>query len=240
MDEAVSRVASAIERRERMHIGVVNAAKLVNMNRDPLLRSDVMSSDVIYADGMGAVWASRILGQPLPERIAGIDLMLGILERGSTAGWRVYCLGAERHVLEDAVSRMRALYPGVVIVGQQHGYFELRDEPLVAQRIAEARADVLFVAMTSPKKERFLARWGDRLEVPVFHGVGGSFDVLAGKVERAPQAWQRLGLEWLYRVKQEPQRLWRRYLVTNTLFCAMVAAELWRSMGRQTEPAQKS
>lgn len=238
-DEAVSRVAAAIERRERLHIGVVNAAKLVNMNRDPMLHSDVMSSDVIYADGMGAVWASRILGQPLPERIAGIDLMLGILERGSATGWRIYCLGAETQVLERAVSRMKALYPGIQIVGHQHGYFEFDEEALVAQRIADAHADVLFVAMTSPKKERFLARWADRLEVPVFHGVGGSFDVLAGKVNRAPQAWQRFGLEWLYRVKQEPRRLWRRYLVTNTLFCVMVAAEVWRGRGRRMERAPK-
>ena len=96
--------------------------------------------------------------------------------------------------------------------------------------ISSARPDILLVGMTSPKKERFLARWSDALTVPVCHGVGGSFDVLAGKVRRAPLLWQRLGLEWLYRVKQEPRRLWRRYLVTNTVFCAMVATSLAREL----------
>jgi N-acetylglucosaminyldiphosphoundecaprenol N-acetyl-beta-D-mannosaminyltransferase len=108
------------------------------------------------------------------------------------------------------------------LVGHHHGYFTPQEEPALVAAIAGAQPDILLVGISSPKKERFLARWGDQLGVPVCHGVGGSFDVLAGKVRRAPLAWQRLGLEWLYRVKQEPRRLWRRYLVTNALFCAMV------------------
>ena len=112
------------------------------------------------------------------------------------------------------------------MVGRHHGYFTSQEEPGLVAAIADAKPDILLVGMSSPKKERFLARWGDQLGVPVCHGVGGSFDVLAGKVRRAPLAWQRLGLEWLYRVKQEPRRLWRRYLVTNTLFCAIVLSEL--------------
>jgi len=233
MEQALDRVQAAIERRERLQIGVVNAAKIVNMRRDPLLREDVLSSDVIYADGMAVVWASRVLGQPLPERVAGIDLMKNILERGMSRGWRVFCLGATDEVLDKAIASMEADYPGVSIVGRQHGYFGASDDEAIAQRIAAARPDVLFVAMTSPKKENFLARWSSLMEVPVCHGVGGSFDVVAGKVERAPDSWQRLGLEWLYRVKQEPRRLWKRYLVTNTIFCAMVAAEWARQFRRR-------
>jgi N-acetylglucosaminyldiphosphoundecaprenol N-acetyl-beta-D-mannosaminyltransferase len=228
MEDALDRVEAAIARRERLQIGVVNAAKIVNMQRDPLLREDVLSSDVIYADGMAVVWASRLLGRPLPERVAGIDLMKNILGRGAQRGWRVFCLGATDEVLDKAVARMAADYPGVSIVGRQHGYFGPADEEEVARAIADTRPDVLFVAMTSPKKENFLARWTGLINAPVCHGVGGSFDVLAGKVERAPEAWQRLGLEWLYRVKQEPRRLWRRYLVTNTLFCGMVLGQLLR------------
>lgn len=228
MEGALARVEAAIASRERHQIGVVNAAKIVNMRRDAPLRDDVLSSDVIYADGMAVVWASRLLGRPLPERIAGIDLMKNILARGMKRHWRVYCLGATEEVLGQAVARMREDYPGTLIVGQQHGYFGADEEEAVAHRIAEARPDVLFVAMTSPKKENFLARWSGMIGAPVCHGVGGSFDVLAGKVERAPEAWQRLGLEWLYRVKQEPRRLWRRYLVTNTLFCGMVVGHLVR------------
>jgi N-acetylglucosaminyldiphosphoundecaprenol N-acetyl-beta-D-mannosaminyltransferase len=228
MAEALDVVESAVATREPLHIGVVNAAKIVNMRRDPALRNDVLSSDVVFADGMAVVWASRFLGQPLPERVAGIDLMHGILDRGRDRGWRVYCLGASAGVLERTVAEMKSRY-GATIAGSHDGYFSADEEEAVAGEIAESRADVLFVAMTSPTKERFLARWSERMAVPVTHGVGGSFDVLAGKVERAPEIWQRLGLEWLFRVRQEPRRLWRRYLVTNTLFCWQVAVEWVRA-----------
>lgn len=228
--EALDRVDAAIASRERLQIGVVNAAKVVNMRRDPLLRDDVLSSDIILADGMAVVWAARLLRRPLPERVAGIDLMHGMLRRGSARGYRVYCLGATDEVLRKAVDRIAADYPGVVVVGWHDGYFSKDEEEAVANGVAAARPDILLVAMTSPKKEKFLARHSARLGVPVCHGVGGSFDVLAGKVDRAPLVWQRLGLEWLYRVKQEPRRLWRRYLVTNTLFCDMVLAELVRQL----------
>lgn len=228
LEDALGHVTHSVERRQPILIGVVNAAKVVNMRRDSALREDVLSSDVIYADGMAVVWASRLLGRPLPERVAGIDLMHSILARAAQRGWGVYCLGAEAETLARAVDRMRADHAGLKVVGQQHGYFGPDEEHEVAGRIAESRPDVLFVAMTSPKKEQFLARWRGRIGAPVCHGVGGSFDVLAGKVQRAPERWQRLGLEWLYRVKQEPRRLWRRYLVTNTVFCGLVAAEILR------------
>jgi N-acetylglucosaminyldiphosphoundecaprenol N-acetyl-beta-D-mannosaminyltransferase len=231
-DQALDLVDRAVQTRERLQIGVVNAAKIVNMRRNGLLRDDVLSSDVILADGVPVVWASRLLRRPLPERVAGIDLMLGILERGRHRGYRVYCLGATPEVLDVVTARILEKYPGIELAGRHHGYFTQEEEAGIARDIAARRADVLFVAMTSPRKEQFLARWGRRLGVPVCHGVGGSFDVLAGKVRRAPPAWQRLGLEWLYRVKQEPRRLWRRYLVTNTLFCLLLAREVLGSRRR--------
>jgi len=160
--------------------------------------------------------------------VTGIDLMLGMLERGNAHGYRVYCLGATAEVLARATAQIAALYPNVRLVGQHHGYFRADEAATIAGEIAAAQPDILFVAMTSPKKEQFLARWSDRLGVPVCHGVGGSFDVLAQAVRRAPPTWQRLGLEWLYRVIQEPRRLWKRYLVTNTLFCCLVLSELLR------------
>jgi N-acetylglucosaminyldiphosphoundecaprenol N-acetyl-beta-D-mannosaminyltransferase len=227
MEEALDWVDQAVRGRQRLRLGVVNAAKIVNMRRDPELRDDVLSSDVVLADGMSIVWASRLLGHPLPERVTGIDLMHRVFERGQARGYRVYLLGAAQEVVETAVARLRTLYPGAV-VGYQHGYYEEGEEEAVARAIDAARPDVLFVAMTSPRKERFLARWGGRIDVPVCHGVGGSLDVLAGEVKRAPETWQKLGLEWLYRLKQEPRRLWRRYLVTNTIFVALVLAELGR------------
>lgn len=231
MEDVLPMVDTAIAARRPFQIGVVNAAKVVNMQRDPRLRDDVLASDIVLADGMSLVWASRLIGRPLPERVAGIDLMFRLLERAAIKGHRVFCLGATQDVLDAAVANFRARYPAVIIAGTQHGYFTAGEEPRVAKAIADSRADIVFIAMTSPRKEQFLAQWSRVLDVPVWHGVGGSFDVAAGKVERAPILWQRLGLEWLYRVKQEPRRLWKRYLVTNTLFVRAVFSE-WLAQRR--------
>ena len=228
MSQAVDQVQSAIASKRPLQIGVVNAAKLVNMRRDPALRTDVLACDMVLADGMAVVWAGKVLGGNLPERVAGIDLMFRILERGNTLGYRMFFLGATPDVLAGALAVFKRDYPGVVIAGSHHGYFSDHEEAAVAEQIRASKADILIVAMTSPRKEQFIARWGTRLGVTVCHGVGGSLDVVAGKVQRAPAAWQRLGLEWLYRVKQEPRRLWRRYLVTNTMFVALVGAEWFR------------
>lgn len=240
MPQALDIADRAIVRRERLRIGVVNAAKVVNMRRNPELEEDVTSSDLVLADGIAVVWASRILGHALPERVTGIDLMMGMLRRGNERGYRVYCLGATDEVLRKVIERIGSDYPNVVLAGWHHGYFSQNEEAQLADLIAVARPDILLVAMTSPKKEKFLAQWSAHIAAPVCHGVGGSFDVLAGKVQRAPESWQRLGLEWLYRLKQEPSRLWRRYLVTNTLFCSMLVVEFWRklrngSTARRTE-----
>jgi len=230
MEQVLDVVDQAIRSHSRLRIGVVNAAKIVNMRRDQVLRGDVLSSDLILADGMAVVWAARLLGYHLPERVAGIDLMLGMFKRGNQRRYRVYCLGATDEVLGKVMARIRVEYPHVHVAGSQNGYFSSADEGRIATDIHAAHPDILFVAMTSPKKEQFLARWTENMGVPVCHGVGGSFDVLAGKVDRAPEVWQRLGLEWLYRVKQEPRRLWKRYLVTNTLFCSLVLREFIRHM----------
>jgi N-acetylglucosaminyldiphosphoundecaprenol N-acetyl-beta-D-mannosaminyltransferase len=226
MERALALVAETIERRGRLLIGVVNAAKLVNMRRDEVLSRAVRCSDIILADGMAVVWACRLLHRPVPQRLAGIDLMTRMLEQAARRSWRVYCLGATDEVLAAAVERMRADYPGLLIAGQRNGYFTAEQEPHVVAEIRAARPDVLFVGISPPQKELFLVRRMSQLDVPVCHGVGGSFDVLAGKVRRAPESWQRLGMEWLYRAVQEPRRLWARYLVTNLLFCGMVLREL--------------
>ena len=217
-EQMLDRIDETITSRGSLHVGVVNAAKVVNMGRDPALREAVLESDLILADGAAVVLASRVLGEPLPERVTGIGLMYGIFERGMKKGYRVYCLGATEEVSRKVAEKISQDYPGVVLAGRRNGYFSAEEEPQIAQDIADAKADVLLVAITSPKKEQFMARWNDLIKVPVVHGVGGSFDVMAGKVKRAPELWQKLGMEWLYRVKQEPGRLWKRYLVTNTLF----------------------
>ena len=228
MNGVLARVDDAIESRSSLNIGVVNAAKIVNMQKDKELCEAVLSSDVIYADGMSVVWASRILGSPLPERIAGIDLMHEIMQRGQEKGYRVFCLGAKQAVLDKVQKEFAELYPGTIIAGSHHGYFDADGEEEVAKQIRDSRADVVFVAITSPKKERFMAKWSEVMQVPVVHGVGGSFDVVAGVIGRAPRLWQRLGLEWLFRVLQEPGRLWKRYLVTNVAFLRLIASESFR------------
>ena len=192
------------------------------MHRNPALASDVNSSDVILADGAAVILASKVLGRKLPERVTGIDLMYGLLRRGQKQNYRVFCLGATEDVVQKVVAEIEKNYPGTQVAGYRNGYFGADEEAEVARQIKESNADILFVAITSPKKEQFMAKWSEYAGVPLVHGVGGSFDVMAGKVQRAPERWQKLGLEWLYRVKQEPGRLWKRYLVTNTLFCIML------------------
>lgn len=223
LGQAVRLVEDHIIFRKRLDIGVINAAKVVNMQTDGELRRSVLSSDIIFADGQSLVWASRMLGSPLPERVAGIDLMYALLERGNQVGYRVYCLGAEQWVNQRVAELILDRYPGVQLVGHRNGYFSEEEAAEVADEVRASRADILFVAMTSPRKENFMARWGDRMDVTVTHGVGGSFDVFAGKVKRAPVLMQKMGLEWLYRVLEEPGRLWRRYLTSNVAFLRMLA-----------------
>ena len=218
LSDALTVIDQAIAQRRPLQIGVVNAAKVVNMGKDPDLRKSVLSSDIILADGAGVVWSSKLLGQALPERVTGIDLMFGMLTMGNEKGYRVFLLGATDEVLTKVVNNIHDDYPGVHIAGYANGYFSAADEESIAEEIKKSRADILLVAITSPKKENFLARWSDYIDAPVCHGVGGSFDVYSGKVKRAPEIWQRLGFEWLYRVKQEPGRLWKRYLITNIAF----------------------
>ena len=226
MDEVLAVVDETIASDARLLIGAVNAAKVVNMRRHGELRRAVLRADMILADGMAVVWASRLLKRALPERVPGIDLMLGMLRQGDRRRYRVYCLGATAESLDAAVARIRREYPGVVIAGQRCGYYQPEEEAGIVSAIKASRADILFVGMSPPKKEIFLARWASELDVPVCHGVGGAFDVLSGKVRRAPAYLQRMGLEWFHRVVQEPRRMWRRYLVTNIAFGGLVLREL--------------
>ena len=230
MQQVLQRVHEAIGARERMSIGVVNAAKIINMHKDPELSEAVLSSDEIYADGMSVVWASIILGERLPERVAGIDLMYGLLRQGDQHGYRIYCLGASEKVINEVCATFKHDYPRIRIVGSHHGYFDEQDEERVAREIKDSAPDILLVAISSPKKENFMSRWSGVMNVPVVHGVGGSFDVVAGLVKRAPSAWQKAGFEWLYRVLQEPRRLWRRYLITNVQFAGLLLRERVRTI----------
>jgi N-acetylglucosaminyldiphosphoundecaprenol N-acetyl-beta-D-mannosaminyltransferase len=228
LDEALVRCEAAIRARCRMLVGVVNAAKIVNLRKDADLRDSLLECDMILADGQSVIWASKILSRPLPERVAGIDLFEGLLDLADQKHYSVYLLGATPEVVAALAETIRRRFPGAVIAGSRDGYFTDEEAESVADEITVAQPDMLFLGMVSPKKEIFLGRFGTGLGVPVLHGVGGSFDVMAGVTQRAPRSWQRLGLEWAYRLKQEPRRLWRRYLRTNTRFIAHVIIERFR------------
>ncbi len=226
MRETVDLIAGAIERRERLHHVVVNVAKVVNMRRDPALRRNVAESDLINIDGMGVVWGCRLMGLPVRERVTGIDLMIEVLAHCEARGRKPYFFGARQDVLEAFIAEIRRRYPRLEVAGWRNGYFSADEEPDIARDIAASGADCLFVAISSPVKERFLRTYRDTLDVPFLMGVGGSIDVLAGHVARAPVWMQKGGLEWLFRLAQEPRRLARRYLVSNATYAVLLASAL--------------
>lgn len=228
MTQAIDRCRVALQEGDYLSIGVVNAAKVMTMRRDSQLREAVSSCEMLLADGQSVVWASRILRKPLPERVAGIDLFLELLAEAADKRHRVYFLGARRDILSRMLEEVSRRFPDLQIAGARDGYFSSGDEPTVVEEIRESRAELLFLGMSSPKKELFLNRWGKETQARVVHGVGGSFDILAGLTNRAPLWWQRRGLEWLYRALQEPVRLGPRYLKTNMSFIALVAREAVR------------
>jgi N-acetylglucosaminyldiphosphoundecaprenol N-acetyl-beta-D-mannosaminyltransferase len=233
MEEVVARCVRAVEAGTSLQIGVVNAAKIVHMRSDALLRDSVQACDLVLADGQAVVWAARVLGHPLPERVAGIDLFLALLAEAARRGHRVYFLGARPEVVEQTVAEAERRFPGLIVAGFQDGYYHDGEVAEVVKEIAASRPDLLFLGMTSPKKEIFVNEWGAATGAKIIHGVGGSFDVLAGVTRRAPLMWQRAGMEWLYRLLQEPRRLGPRYLDTNVRFAAMLCAERLRT-GRRS------
>jgi N-acetylglucosaminyldiphosphoundecaprenol N-acetyl-beta-D-mannosaminyltransferase len=209
----------------------VNVDKLVKARHDPALRRIINESSLINADGMPVVWASRLLGKPLKQRVAGVDLFDALLARAAQRGWRVYLLGARAEVVQELQRRCCERFPSLVIAGARDGYWRPEQESEIAAEIGRARADLLFVALGSPHKERFLERWQSAMRVPFAMGVGGSFDVLAGKVKRAPRWMQNSGLEWLYRFLQEPRRMFRRYFIEDMAFAGLLWHE-WRTQRR--------
>ena len=227
MQETVTFIENRIEQKQFLQHVVVNVAKIVNMQKDPVLAESVKSCDVINIDGMGVVFGARFLGHNVPERVAGVDLFHELLAMSAKRDFPVFLLGATDEVVSKTVSKVKAQNPNLNIAGYNDGYF-WDDEEAVVTKIRESGAKLLFVAITSPKKENFINKWQDKLGVDFVMGVGGTFDVVAGKVKRAPQWMQKVGLEWLYRVIQEPGRMWKRYLKTNTKFLMLLLTEKFK------------
>ncbi|MFN0217659.1 MAG: WecB/TagA/CpsF family glycosyltransferase [Hyphomicrobium sp.] len=200
----------------------MNVAKLVDMQSDAELRRCTEESDIVFPDGMGIIWGCRLMGVPVKDRIAGIDLMREVITICEREGYRPFFLGAQQSVVEDLVGRLRTMHPSLEIAGWRNGYFKPEDEPQIVLDIRASKADCLFVGISSPIKERFLNRYRDELGVMVQMGVGGSFDVISGHIMRAPVLVQQLGLEWLFRLLQEPRRLARRYYVSNSQYLMLL------------------
>jgi N-acetylglucosaminyldiphosphoundecaprenol N-acetyl-beta-D-mannosaminyltransferase len=191
------------------HVVTANAEMLYRCRKDKALAEIVKAADLVTADGAGVVLASKLLGFPIPQRVAGFDLMTECLKEAASGSAPVYFLGSHPQVLEQAVHNAREQYPGLNVVGSHHGYFTEKDENAILGDICLCRPSLLLVAMGVPRQEQWISRYKIKLPPCAAIGVGGSFDVLSGKTRRAPLWMQKAGLEWFYRFLKEPSRLGR-------------------------------
>jgi N-acetylglucosaminyldiphosphoundecaprenol N-acetyl-beta-D-mannosaminyltransferase len=221
--ETINKIDNAIKTNSKINHVVINAGKVVLMQKDKELFNSVVSCDIINADGQSIVWAAGFLGKPLPSRVAGIDLMQELVKLAYEKKYKCFFFGAKEEVVSRVVDIYTRKFGPEIISGYRNGYYTKAEEPIIAKQIAGSGAQLLFVAITSPKKENFLFEYKEILKnVNFTMGVGGTFDVIAGVTKRAPGWMQRIGMEWFYRFLQEPYRMWKRYLVGNTQFIWLV------------------
>lgn len=225
MEETLQRIEAIVETRKPTQHVVINASKINLMAKDESLQKIVNESPLINADGKSIVWAARFLGYNVPERVTGIDLFQEIVKEASEKGWRLYYFGATQEVVEEVIRIHKNMYPNLNIVGSRNGYFKESQSKEIVRNIYESQADLLFVAFSSPQKEYWIHRNKDNLQVPFMMGVGGSFDVIVGKTKRAPKWMQDAGLEWFYRLVQEPKRMFSRYIIGNFIFIKHILQE---------------
>lgn len=225
MDETLKEVEELIKSRQVTQHVVINAGKVVLMSKDENLKEIVQKCPIINADGQSIVWASKLLKKPLPERVAGIDLMEELIKKSSEKGYGIYFFGAKEEVVKSVIDIYKEKYKNLKVSGYRNGYFKEDDVEDIVNDMRNSNADILFVAFSSPKKEYFLAENIENINIPFCMGVGGSFDVVAGKTKRAPEWMQKVGLEWFYRFLQEPGRMWKRYLVGNLTFIKLTLKE---------------
>ena len=233
IDEAVARCLKLCKEPDSNTVITANSSHLCMMRHDPELASACRAGRLILADGMSVVWALRASGQPVPERVAGVDLMAHLLSAAGEHRLRVYFLGARHEVVSTLVQRCLVQHPGIEIAGFRDGYFGPNDHSRVIEEIHASKAHMLFVGMPTPFKETWVERHREQLRVPVIVGVGGSFDVLAGFIKRAPHWVQMAGMEWFWRLMMEPRKLWKRYLTNNSEFSWLAGLEvIARRLGR--------
>ncbi|MEO9146709.1 MAG: WecB/TagA/CpsF family glycosyltransferase [Ginsengibacter sp.] len=206
----------------------VNAASINQLVKNKKLVNTYNNSDLVNIDGMSMVWALRFLGYSVPERVACPDLAEDILVLAEKKNYSIFLFGAEEKSLLLSIRNLGINFPKLLISGYRNGYYHIEDEGSIVEMINNAMPDILFLGMPSPRKELFVEKYKDQLKVKYFFGVGGFFDILAGKTKRAPLWMQNAGLEWLYRFAQEPKRMWHRYLIGNMKFLLLVIKEKYK------------
>jgi N-acetylglucosaminyldiphosphoundecaprenol N-acetyl-beta-D-mannosaminyltransferase len=212
--------------RKKTFVVTANPEIVMYARKDLVYKKIVQTADVVVADGIGVVIGSKIMGESLPERIPGFEVMTNLLAKADQQGWRVFFLGAKEEVVKKAADNTKKKYPGLTIAGYHHGYFQENDET-VTSIVKEAEADLVFVALGFPRQEMWIEKAMPLIDKGLFMGVGGSIDVLAGTVQRAPEIWQKLNLEWFYRLIKQPSR-WKRMLVLPQFLI-----DVWRTKGRE-------
>jgi N-acetylglucosaminyldiphosphoundecaprenol N-acetyl-beta-D-mannosaminyltransferase len=233
MKEAVIRVDEFLQSGIVNVSTVVNAAKLVSIQKNREQRLALLDSEMILADGLPIVWASHLLGKPLKQRVAGCDLFEELVKHGQDKEHRFFLLGTKPQVITKVKELIQQRYPGAQVAGIRDGYFKLNNEPEIIDMINKSHANVLFLGFSSPKKEEFVLRNREKFTtIRYIQGVGGTFDVFAGVTRRAPKWMQKCGLEWFYRFLQEPGRMWKRYLTTNIAFLLIVLREFLHKRGK--------
>ncbi|WP_049794766.1 WecB/TagA/CpsF family glycosyltransferase [Methylomonas methanica] len=223
----------ALKGRTRLRIEGLNVAKLVDARGNPALMAALREAEVVHMDGAGISFGLKVLGIAPPERRAGIDLMAELCGLAAGLDRSVYLLGARPEIVRAAARRLAEIEPGLKVAGIRDGYFSEYEEQDIVEAIRGSGAGILFIGISSPKKEHFLQAHWQHLGVSVGMGVGGSFDVVSGRLRRAPVWMQRYGLEWLFRLGQEPGRLFRRYAFTNLCFLGLlIRARMSKSLPR--------
>lgn len=209
MAQAVERIENLIEAKKNSLVATANAEMLMRATQDEELKKILNAADLVVADGAGTVWAARHLGKKMPERVAGADLVQELMKIAPSKGRKFFLFGSAPGVADKAKLKAEELYPGIKIVGTRNGYFSEEDEPKIIEQIKNSHADILLVALGVPKQEKWLAAHKDELNIPVSIGVGGTLDVMAGVVKRAPRWMQKAKLEWLFRALLQPSRAGR-------------------------------
>ncbi|NHN33850.1 WecB/TagA/CpsF family glycosyltransferase [Paenibacillus agricola] len=218
MDDTVKLAIRMIESREPHQIVTANPIMVMSAVESPSFLNLLQKADLVVPDGAGVVWAANYVGNPVAERVTGFDLLHRLMQLSELKGWKVFLLGASPEMMEAAVSNIKRQYPALQLVGYRDGYFQADEDQQVIENIRKHQPDILLIGRSADKQEPWIAQHKEQLHVPIIMGVGGSFDVLSGKLKRAPKIFLKLRLEWFYRLLQEPWRYKRMLELPKFVF----------------------